>query len=78
LAEYWNDRKVVPKELGKCAPEVALPGHQIRIFLSNRDVEAGIHGNTLNTETELLEHPPYSPDMSPCDYDLFGKMEETL
>jgi hypothetical protein len=27
---------------------------------------------------EIQEHPPYSPDMSPCDYDLFGKMEETL
>ena len=25
---------------------------------------------------EILEHPPYSPDMSPCDYDLFAKMKE--
>ena len=25
---------------------------------------------------EILEHPPYSPDMSPCDYDLFTKVEE--
>ncbi|KAJ4448313.1 hypothetical protein ANN_10328 [Periplaneta americana] len=22
---------------------------------------------------EILEHPPYSPDMSPCDYDFFTK-----
>ncbi|KAJ4437127.1 hypothetical protein ANN_17262 [Periplaneta americana] len=22
---------------------------------------------------EILEHPPYSPDMSPCDYELFTK-----
>jgi transposase len=27
---------------------------------------------------EILEHPPYSPDMSPCDYDLFAKMKEPL
>jgi transposase len=27
---------------------------------------------------EILEHPPYSPDMSPHDYDLFAKMKEPL
>ena len=27
---------------------------------------------------EILGQPPYSPDMSPCDYDLFAKMKEPL
>ena len=27
---------------------------------------------------EILEHPPYSPDMSPCYYDLFAKVKEPL
>jgi hypothetical protein len=27
---------------------------------------------------EILEHPPYSPDISPCDYDPFTKMKEPL
>ena len=27
---------------------------------------------------EILEHPPYSPNMSPCDYDLFAKVKEPL
>ena len=27
---------------------------------------------------EVLEHPPYSPDMSPPDYDLFPKLKENL
>ena len=27
---------------------------------------------------EILEHPPYSPDMSPCDYNLFPKVKEPL
>ena len=27
---------------------------------------------------EILEHPPYSPDMSPCNYDLFAKVKELL
>ena len=29
-------------------------------------------------QLEILEHPPYSPDMSPHDYDLFAKMKEPL
>ena len=27
---------------------------------------------------EILEHPPYSRDMSPCDYDPFAKVKEPL
>ena len=25
-----------------------------------------------------LEHPPYSPDLSPCDYHMFGSLKESL
>lgn len=32
--------------------------------------------NELGWET--LEHPPYSPDLSPCDYYLFGPLKEAL
>ena len=27
---------------------------------------------------EILEHPPYLSDMSPCDYDLYAKVKEPL
>ena len=27
---------------------------------------------------ETLDHPPYSPDLSPCDYFLFVPMKESL
>ena len=27
---------------------------------------------------EIVEHPPYSPDMSPCDYNVFAKVKEPL
>ena len=27
---------------------------------------------------EVLEHPPYSPDLSPCDYDLIPKFKAPL
>ena len=26
----------------------------------------------------MLYHPPYSPDLSPCDFDLIPKMKEPL
>jgi len=28
--------------------------------------------------SEVLYHPPYSPDLSPCDFDLFPKMKEPV
>ncbi len=27
---------------------------------------------------ERLPHPAYSPDISPCDYDLFPKLKENM
>ena len=27
---------------------------------------------------EVLEHPPYPPDLSPCDYDLIPKLKAPL
>nr|CAI5864224.1 unnamed protein product [Callosobruchus analis] len=37
---------------------------------------------TLDTTSELgwevQKHPPYSPDLSPCDYHMFGPLEEAL
>jgi hypothetical protein len=27
---------------------------------------------------EVLPHPPYSPDLSPCDFHLFGPLKEAL
>ena len=34
--------------------------------------------NHCSWQWEILEHPPYSPDMSPRDYDLFAKVKEPL
>lgn len=42
------------------------------------------HTASLTTKTldelgwETLEHPPYSPDLLPCDYHLFGPLKEAL
>ena len=45
---------------------------------------ARVHTATVVTDLlrrwrwEILELPPYSPNMSPCDYDLFAKKKEPL
>ena len=39
----------------------------------------GAHSHLLcRWNWEILEHPPYSPDMSPCDFDLFAEMKLPL
>jgi len=38
--------------------------------------------NTLSVKTfltkHMLEHPPYSPDLAPCDFFLFPKIKSAL
>jgi len=42
------------------------------------------HSTTLTQEKlaqmywAALEHPPYSPDLSPCNYHMFGPLKEVL
>ena len=32
----------------------------------------------IQLESEILTHPPYSPDLAPCDFALFPKLKEEL
>ena len=45
-------------------------------------VQELIEGDRLLTVNEMhwenLDHPPYSPDLTPCDYFLFAPMKESL
>jgi len=37
------------------------------------------HGNDLaSTNTTVIPHPPYSPDLNPCHFSLFPKMKLKL
>ena len=31
-----------------------------------------------NHETKVIDHPPYSPDLTPCDYFMFPKLKYPL
>ena len=41
---------------------------------------APVHNSILVTDylTKTVPHPPYSPDLAPCDFCLFPKFEEKL
>lgn len=57
------------------------PNLQIPLILHDN---AAAHRAAFTQETlqdlgwECLPHPPYSPDLSPPDFDLFGKLKEPL
>ena len=56
------------------------------IFVQHSGESDNARAHTANVVTdllrrwrwEILEQPSYSPDMSPCDHDLFVKMNEPL
>jgi len=64
--------------------------HQKRAAVSKKFGPMGTHDNdrphsaTLTQEKlaqmywTALEHPPYSPDLSLCDYHMFGPLKEAL
>ena len=37
-----------------------------------------IHGCLVKNNTQSVRHPPYSPNMAPCDFMLFPKLKKTL
>ena len=43
-----------------------------------RSLTAAVSDLLRRWQCEILEHPPYSPNMSPCDYNLFVKVKEPL
>ena len=57
-----------------------LDGTQLHHFHGNaRSPTAAVVKDVLSRwQWEILEHPPYSPDISPGDYDLFVKVKEPL
>ena len=49
---------------------------QTPIILHNnaRNHTSALIGLSRRWQLEILEHPPYLPDISSCDYDLFAKL----
>jgi len=67
-------------------PEIVTQMHEFRPKMGPKDVylhmdNAPCHNAKVTTtkiesfEMRRIPHPPYSPDISPCDFWLFGKLK---
>ncbi|PSN39634.1 hypothetical protein C0J52_27943 [Blattella germanica] len=65
--------------LREACGDVALPYRTVARWVTARcHTAAAVRDLMRRWQWEILEHPPYSPDMSPCDYDLLSKVKEPL
>jgi histone-lysine N-methyltransferase SETMAR len=81
VTSLWYTTVCLPKvfeELKKRRPKTGLRG----ILLHQDNASSHTAGRTsqfLSEQTvKLLTHPPYSPDLAPCDFFLFPKVKEGL
>lgn len=55
---------------------------QVSVIILHDNARSHLHTSVSSVFDEngweILPHPPYSPDMSPSDYDLFQKLKEPL
>ncbi|GBL79465.1 Mariner Mos1 transposase [Araneus ventricosus] len=53
-----------------------------QVILLHNNVRSHVSHETYTTSQkfrwEVLEHPPYSPDLSPCDFHIFGPLKRAL
>ena len=62
----------------KCRPRTGV--HGIKILHDNAPAHksATVQEYLKESGLNVLDHPPYSPDLSPCDFWLFPSLKETL
>ena len=65
--QYRSKRRTIPARSAILLQDNARP-HTARLTLDT----------ISKLGWEVLEHPPYSPDLSPCDYHMFGPLKEAL
>jgi len=56
--------------------------HSKKVLLLHDNARPHTAAHTVDTlhalKFEVLKHPPYSPDLAPLDFHLFGPMKEHL
>jgi hypothetical protein len=55
-----------------------MKGESCCILITPVHNTEGVHENLVNFGFRRMEHPPYSPDSSPCDFFLFGAMKQVF
>lgn len=79
-SEYYAHflQNILRPAIRKKRPDLLKAGPVI--LHDNATPHVSMHVTSLLTSYtwERLRHPPYSPDLSPCDFDLFPKIKESM
>jgi histone-lysine N-methyltransferase SETMAR len=77
----YFEKEIIQTLGASCYPNgLQAPGSQVTLHFDN----APIHNTKLVSDSleflgfNRLDHPPYSPDLAPCDFFLFGYVKEKL
>ena len=75
--------KVLPRYLMRALARKQPDGNDGGFILHQDNVPAHASQQVQTTieiqlEAEILTHPPYSPDLAPCDFVLFPKLKDEL
>jgi hypothetical protein len=79
MASTMRSTLKTPKTSDSKKASWAFSGYPI--ILHDNATAHGVEGVTSLFQSygrELLAHPPYSLDISPCDYELFPKLKENM
>jgi hypothetical protein len=78
-AAYYSDWiQKLRREMYKNRPDLLGDGPLILHEIALPYLEKVVTDLLSKYEWELLPHAPYSPDMSPLDFDLFPKLKEPM
>ena len=91
VARFFEDRRTVTADwyVHACLPKVLEVWCQrrpktelISLFLPRDNASAHTAATMVDflnqNEVQLLSHPPYSPDLTPCDFFLFPEVRKQL
>ncbi|KAK2945869.1 hypothetical protein BLNAU_19165 [Blattamonas nauphoetae] len=75
-ATYFRDRILVPMDWYLFAHPETLPS-LIHYDNAAQDKAASITEDLEESGLSIIPHPPYSPDISPCDFAIFFSQKRT-
>jgi len=83
VEQVWQQRIIMtgcklPRKMHKARPDLLGDGPLILHDNARLHLGKAVTDLLSKYEWELLPHAPYSPDMSPSDFDLFPKLKEPM